>query len=71
MEPRREAKRLRAQALSRLKRASGAAGILPTVAIAAIWALVLADAASLSEESLRTISFAGAPFLLLAGLHSR
>jgi len=70
VDPRRDANR-RAQLLGGLRRRGSAQGALSTAAIAAIWAFVLAEAAKGSSEDLRTISFGGAPFLLLAGLHSR
>ncbi len=71
MTPRRDANQRRTRALRSLGRGGSARGALATAAIAAIWAFVLADAAGGSGKSLHTISFAGAPFLLLAGLHSR
>lgn len=46
-------------------------GGVATAAVALAWALVLGDGARGAPEGLRSLVFAGAPFLLLAGLHAR
>ena len=44
---------------------------MATAAVALAWTLVLGDGARGAPEGLRSLVFAGAPFLLLAGLHAR
>ena len=46
-------------------------GGVATAAVALAWALVLGDAARGAPEGLRSLVFAGSPFLLIAGLHAR
>lgn len=60
----------RRRALRALRRGPGP-GWLAVVAAAAAWGLILASDADAPPETLRALLFAGAPFVLLAGLHSR